>query len=132
MKETTRIIIAKGWKDLRSDQKFAGSKTLQSTMSLTLQLFLTFNMLFTQIFWLQQATEIIKSHDPSNPLFMYMAFQNCHGPVQAPEKYTEKYSFITDETRRTYAGMVSITDEAIGNITQTMKDAGYGPFFSSI
>lgn len=60
---------------------------------------------------------------------MYMAFQNCHGPVQAPEKYTEKYSFITDETRRTYAGMVSITDEAIGNITQTMKDAGYGPFF---
>ena len=60
---------------------------------------------------------------------MYMAFQNCHGPVQAPEKYTEKYSFITDETRQTYAGMVSITDEAIGNITQTMKDAGYGPFF---
>lgn len=72
----------------------------------------------------KRATEIIKSHDPSNPLFMYMAFQNCHGPVQAPEKYTEKYSFITDETRRTYAGMVSITDEAIGNITQTMKDAG--------
>ena len=61
-------------------------------------------------------------------MFMYMAFQNCHGPVQAPKEYTDKYSFIQDETRRTYAGMVSITDEAIANITQTMKESGYGQF----
>ena len=55
-----------------------------------------------------------------------MAFQNMHAPVQAPKQYSDKYSFIEDETRRTYAGMVDIMDEAIGNITGAMKDAGYG------
>ena len=54
-----------------------------------------------------------------------MAFQNVHGPDQAPQKYTDKYSFIKDKTRRTYAGMVDIMDEAVGNITEAMKDAGY-------
>ena len=54
-----------------------------------------------------------------------MAFQNVHSPVQAPQQYIDKYSFIEDETRRTYAGMVDILDEAVGNITDAMKDAGY-------
>ena len=54
-----------------------------------------------------------------------MAFQNVHEPIQAPKQYSDKYSFIKDETRRNYAGMVDILDEAVGNITETMKDAGY-------
>ena len=55
-----------------------------------------------------------------------MAFQNVHAPLQAPKKYTDKYSFIKDRARRTYAGMVDSMDEAIGNITAAMKEAGYG------
>lgn len=73
---------------------------------------------------LQRAEQIIKSHNASTPLFLYMAFQNVHIPLQAPKHYTDKYSFIEDESRRTYAGMVDIMDEAIGNITEAMKDAG--------
>ena len=73
----------------------------------------------------QRAQDIIKAHNASKPLFLYMAFQNVHGPDQAPQKYTDKYSFIEDRTRRTYAGMVDIMDEAVGNITEAMKDAGY-------
>ena len=73
----------------------------------------------------QRARNIIKTHNASKPLFLYMAFQNVHAPDQAPQKYTDKYSFIEDITRRTYAGMVDIMDEAVGNITEAMKDAGY-------
>ena len=58
-----------------------------------------------------------------------MAFQNVHAPDQAPQKYTDKYSFIKDKTRRTYAGMVDSMDEAVGNVTEAMKDAGYGNNF---
>ena len=54
-----------------------------------------------------------------------MAFQNVHCPVEAPQKYIDKYKFIKDKLRRTYAGMVDILDEAVGNITQAFKTAGY-------
>ena len=59
-----------------------------------------------------------------------MAFQNVHRPLQVPKRYFDKYSFIDDEDRRTYAGMVDILDEAVGNITQAMKDAGYNNCFA--
>ena len=68
---------------------------------------------------------IVKSHDPAQPLFLYMAFQNVHDPVQAPQQYIDKYRFIKNDLRRTYAGMVDILDEAVGNITEAFKTAGY-------
>ena len=67
----------------------------------------------------------MKSHNSSSPLFLYMAFQNVHGPVQAPKEHVDKYAFIDDILRRTYAGMVDIMDEAVGNITEAFKEAGY-------
>ena len=57
---------------------------------------------------------------------MYMAFQNVHSPVQAPQQYVDKYAFIKDDLRRHYAGMVDIMDEAVGNITKVFTSAGYG------
>ena len=66
----------------------------------------------------------MQAHDSSQPLFMYMAFQNVHAPIEAPEKYVEKYDFITDKMRRVHAGMVDIMDEAVGNITDAFRKAG--------
>lgn len=70
--------------------------------------------------------KIVKSHNPAQPLFLYMAFQNVHSPVQAPQQYVDKYHFIKNDLRRRYAGMVDILDEAVGNLTNTFKTAGYG------
>ncbi|PFX34029.1 arylsulfatase B-like [Stylophora pistillata] len=73
----------------------------------------------------KRAEQIVKSHDAQNgPLFLYMAFQNVHSPVQAPKQHVDKYSFINDTIRRSYAGMVDIMDEAVGNITGAFKEAG--------
>ena len=47
-----------------------------------------------------------------------------HGPTQAPQEYLDKYQFIENLTRRKYAAMVDIVDEAIGNVTEAMKQAG--------
>ena len=63
-------------------------------------------------------------HNSSRPLFLYLPFQNVHDPVQAPQKYIEKYSFIENKTRRTYAAMLDIVDEAIGNVTRSLEKAG--------
>jgi arylsulfatase A-like enzyme len=73
---------------------------------------------------LQRAEEIIRTHDPTKPLFLYLPFQNVHDPLQAPTEYIEKYSFIVDKKRRVHAAKVDYTDKAIGNITRTLKDTG--------
>lgn len=74
--------------------------------------------------YVKRVKEIVEYHDPEQPLFVYMAFQNVHNPIQAPEEYVHKYDFINQRMRRVHAGMVDIMDEAVGNITKAFKDKG--------
>ena len=57
----------------------------------------------------------------SPPLYMYLAMQDVHEPVSAPLAYTALHAEIQDSTRRTYAGMISAMDAAIGNVTGALK-----------
>ncbi|KAJ8396565.1 hypothetical protein AAFF_G00016310 [Aldrovandia affinis] len=72
----------------------------------------------------ERVTGIIAKHDPQKPLFLYVALQAVHAPLQVPKRYVEPYGFIQDPHRRVYAGMVSAMDEAVGNITQALRDTG--------
>ncbi|XP_064163851.1 arylsulfatase B [Anguilla rostrata] len=72
----------------------------------------------------ERVTSIIVKHDQQKPLFLYVALQSVHAPLQVPESYVAPYGFIRDPHRREYAGMVSAMDEAVGNITQALRDRG--------
>eukprot|EP00057_Strongylocentrotus_purpuratus_P005998 XP_011660472.1 PREDICTED: arylsulfatase J [Strongylocentrotus purpuratus] len=71
-----------------------------------------------------KTVDVIERHDKTKPLFIYLAYQAVHAPLQVPDSYMDPYKNIADKTRRTYAGMVSCMDEGIGNVTQALKDAG--------
>jgi hypothetical protein len=84
----------------------------------------------------QKAMEIISAHgimlaangstsgSTKPALFMYLAFANCHHPMQVPAQWLGLYPAVHNTTRRTYQAMVSYTDAAIGNVTTALKNAG--------
>jgi arylsulfatase A-like enzyme len=55
------------------------------------------------------------------PFFLYLPFNACHVPIQATEKYLERFKHIEDKNRRGYAGMLSAMDDAIGRMLTTLR-----------
>ena len=48
----------------------------------------------------KEACRIISEHDTTIPLFFYIAFQNNHEPLEAPDEYIERYPASWREDRR--------------------------------
>lgn len=67
---------------------------------------------------------IVNKRESDKPLFVYMPFQSVHGPLQAPQKYIDLYPPSMDKARRTYAGMVSAMDAAVGRLESIFMHAG--------
>ncbi|XP_052786417.1 arylsulfatase B-like isoform X2 [Mya arenaria] len=73
-----------------------------------------------------RAVEILDSVDPvRDQLYLYLPFQSVHAPLEVPERYENIYANISTKNRRTYCGMVSALDEAVGNITTALRDRGF-------
>jgi len=72
-----------------------------------------------------RAVDLISRHDPTTPLFLYLAYQGVHSPRQSPQHYVEPYAkSIPDMGRRVFAGMVSAVDEGVGNVTAALQGKG--------
>jgi len=60
----------------------------------------------------------------AKPCFLYLPFNAVHAPLQAPKKYLDRFPTITDEKRKTFAGMMSAMDDAIGRVLTKIRDLG--------
>jgi len=49
---------------------------------------------YSTYLWRDKAMDVITSHDKKQPLFMYLAFNAPHLPMQAPEKKIDKYEDV--------------------------------------
>ena len=73
------------------------------------------------------AVRIIQRHlDPAaNPLFIYLALQTMHAPLEVPSYYSDKYPNTT--YTQTYAvsnGMATVSDSVLMNVTRALKERG--------
>ncbi len=71
-----------------------------------------------------ESVRIIKEHNVSGPLFLYVPFNAVHSPFQAPQSYIDMYKHITNKRRRIYAAMVTCMDDAIGRIVRALQERG--------
>jgi arylsulfatase A-like enzyme len=58
------------------------------------------------------------------PFFLYLPFNAQHAPLQAPQKYLDRFANIEDEKRRTFAAMMSAKDDAVGRVLAKVKEIG--------
>ncbi|OCT97139.1 arylsulfatase J [Xenopus laevis] len=83
------------------------------------------NGIYSTEMYTQRVQQILSKHNPNNPLFLYIAYQAVHSPLQAPGNYMENYNSITNENRRRYAAMLSCLDDAVNNVTTALKKYGF-------
>ncbi len=60
----------------------------------------------------------------AKPFFLYMAFNAVHTPMQATDKYLNRFPNIQGKERKTYAAMLSAMDDAIGQVIAKLREKG--------
>jgi arylsulfatase A-like enzyme len=56
------------------------------------------------------------------PWFLYLPFNAQHAPLQAPQKYLDRFPNITDEKRKLFAAMMAAMDDAVGKVLAKVRD----------
>lgn len=71
----------------------------------------------------ERAVEFIDQHK-AEPWFLYLPFNAQHAPLQAPQKYLDRFSSIQDEKRKIFAAMMSAMDDAVGRVLDKVREVG--------
>jgi arylsulfatase A-like enzyme len=58
------------------------------------------------------------------PWFLYLPFNAQHAPLEAPQKYLDRFADIQDQKRRTFAAVMSAMDDAVGRVLGKVRDLG--------
>jgi arylsulfatase A-like enzyme len=58
------------------------------------------------------------------PFFLYVPFSAPHTPFQVPREYYDRFDHVTDKNKRVYYGMIAALDDAVGTITDSVRELG--------
>lgn len=58
----------------------------------------------------------------TKPWFLYLPFNAQHAPLQAPQKYLDRFPNIADEKRKLFAAMMSAMDDAVGRVLEKVRE----------
>ncbi|XP_077513067.1 uncharacterized protein LOC144124306 [Amblyomma americanum] len=88
------------------------------------------NGTYSTTLYTQRAQYLILNRQKEKPLFLLMSYQAPHGtggdmlPLQAPQENTDKFSYIGEQSRIIFAGMMDALDQSVGEVFQTLNEAG--------
>jgi arylsulfatase A-like enzyme len=68
----------------------------------------------------QRAAEWIDAHK-TEPFFLYLPFNAQHAPLEAPQKYLDRFPQITEPNRKHFAAILSACDDAVGRVLETLR-----------
>lgn len=75
--------------------------------------------------YIKRAQDIISSHPKSLPLYMYLPFQNAHGPTESPQRFHDMYANLSlPAYRNQIQACITALDEGVGNLTNSLRVAG--------
>ncbi len=69
-----------------------------------------------------RAVDWLERHK-SEPWFLYLPFNAQHAPLEAPQKYLDRFPNLSDK-RKIFAAMMSSMDDAIGNVMAKVREIG--------
>lgn len=78
---------------------------------------------YTTDAYAERAVEWI-AEQGDKPWLLYVPFNAQHAPLQAPQKYLDRFADIKDEKRKIFAAMMSAMDDAVGAIMKQVRDLG--------
>jgi len=70
-----------------------------------------------------RAVDWIERHR-DGPWFLYLPANAQHDPLEAPQKYLDRFPSIADPKRRTFAAMMSALDDAVGRVLEKIRALG--------
>jgi arylsulfatase A-like enzyme len=78
---------------------------------------------YTTEAYAERAVDWIEHHQ-DGPWFLYLATNAQHVPMDAPQKYLDRFPNIADEKRRIFAAMMSALDDAVGRVLDKIRALG--------
>lgn len=76
---------------------------------------------YTTNVFTEKAIDILKNRNQSKPLFLYLSHLavhvgNAYALMEAPDQYFEKFPYIKNQKRRTFAAMLAALDDSVGEL----------------
>lgn len=68
----------------------------------------------------REAVDFI-DRNADRPFFLYLAYNAVHSPLQAADKYMQKFATIEDFHRRIFAGMLGNLDDSVGEVLKRLS-----------
>ena len=78
---------------------------------------------FTGYIYTSHAVEIIRQHPKSSPLFLYLAYQCTHAPLEAPTTYETPSHWKNQavQSRQDFNTMIAALNDGVKNVTEAFK-----------